>query len=162
MSKFVVVNEEPQNLNDGEHVITEPDFIQEIQDAEKYASKLGGKRITTLNHLKSIMENIRINYDPEGFDPLGGIPYSKYEGIEYANPQDLSEKVLLRILKKHKPDIITKCLDKKIKTRPKDAELIYFVGSEDKVQPFLDNGLARGEKQAAKVTKTVKEADKAE
>lgn len=145
MSKFVVVNEEPKNLKDNEHVIKEPDFLEEIKEADKYASKLGGKKVTTLNHLKSIAENIRIAYDPEGFDVITSIPYSKYEGIAYEDHKDLSDNVVLKMLKKHNPSIIEKCIDKKIKSRPQNTNLIYFVGSEDKVKPFLNNGLDRSD-----------------
>ena len=160
MSKFVVVDEAPANLNSGEIVIEQPKFLKEIAEAEKYSSKLGGKRVTTLNHLKSIAENIRIAYDPEGFDAITAIPYSKYEGIQYDNPEDLANKVVLKMLNKYKPEIFAKAIDKQIKTRPQNTSLIYFVGNEDSVQPFLNNGLDRGE--ASVVTKTVKEADKAE
>lgn len=159
MSKFVVVNEAPQNLSENEHVIYEPNFLDEIKNADKFTSKLGKSKVTTVNHLKSIMENIRINYDPEGFDVIGGIPYSKYEGLPYESHEDLSE-VVVKILKKHKPEIINKCLDKKIKSRPESTELVYFVGSEDKTQPFIANGVARTDAPKGQ-HKTIKKEDNA-
>ena len=160
MSKFVVVDEAPANLNDGEYVIKEPDFIKEIADAEKYAAKLGSQRVTTVGHLKGIAENIRINYDPEGFDVITAIPYSKYEGVAYTNFEDLSQNVVLRMLNKYQPDIIDKYLDKMIKTRPENTNLVYFVGGENRVQNFLKNGLDREQNQA--VTKTIKESEETE
>lgn len=156
MSKFVVVDEAPKELKDNEHVISEPNFLEEIKGANKFTSKIAGQSVTTVNHLKSIMENIRIAYDPEGFDVLGGIPYSKYEGLPYNDDKELS-KVVVNILSKHKPDVITKCLDKKIKSRPENTELVYFVGSEDQTKPFIQNGVSKVEGDK----KTIKKQDDA-
>jgi len=141
MAKFVVVKEEPKNLKVGEIVISMPDFIEEIEASERFASKLGKRRLTSLFHLKNIAGNIGRAYDPEEFNPISSIPYSRYEGIEFESAKDLSEKVVLRMFNKHHPQIVDKYLDKKIKTRPKDTKLIYFVGSNNHLTPFLENGI---------------------
>lgn len=143
MAKFIVVDEEPKNLKEGEIVIKMPDFVEEIEASERFAAKLGKRRVTSLFHLKNIAGNIGRNYDDslDGFDPITGIPYSKYEGIEFKDPKDLSEKVVLRMFENHYPQIVEKYLDKKIKTRPKNTKVVYFVGPESKIKPFLDNGL---------------------
>ncbi len=157
MSKFILTDEAPKELGEGEIVITMPDFVDEIKDAEKFASKLGGRRVTTLYHLKSIATNIGIKYDPEGFNPVSDIPYSLYEGLAYESYEELSGKIL-KMFTKHYPAIVDKYLDNKIKGRPKNTKTIYFVGDESKVQVFLNNGLDRDDSQPAKAgnKKTVK------
>lgn len=145
MAKFILVEEAPANLNDGEIVINMPDFVEEIEQSKRFASKLGGGRtVTQLFHLKNIVNNISQAYDPEGLDPITAVPYSKYEGIEFKDSKDLSEKVIVKMLNKHCPDIVNKYLDKKIKTRPEGTKTVYFVGPESHIKVFLENGLDHG------------------
>jgi hypothetical protein len=159
MSKFIIVDEAPENLNDGEVVIKMPDFVEELKTSEKFASKLGSQKITSLYHLKTIMTTIGQKYDPENFNPISAIPYSLYEGLPYENNGDLS-KIVLRILNKHYPQMITQFLDHSIKNRKENTKTVYFVGPENYADPFIKNGLDRVDSGVAKKI-TSKDADNA-
>jgi hypothetical protein len=148
MSKFIIVDEAP-DLKEGEVVIKMPDFNEELKSSDKFASKLGTQKVTSLYHLKTIMTNIGQKYDPDNFNPISAIPYSIYEGLPYNNYDDLS-KIVLRMLNKHHPQMIVKYLDHCIKNRPESTKLIYFVGPENYADPFLKNGLDREELSVTK------------
>lgn len=141
MSKFVLVDKAPHDLKDKELVITEPDFINEIKLAKNQPRPMGnGKFITSLAHLRAIGGVIGELYDPEGYNPYSTIPFSHFVGIEYSNEQELSQ-VVLKMFNKFHPQIIAKYIDKKLKERPADTEVIYFVGSRANTEAFLSNGI---------------------
>ena len=149
MSKFVIVKEQPKKLKDGEIVITSPDFVNEIKSAKRF-SRGTGRNLTTLQHLKAIVANIAESYDPEGLNFITAIPYNKYEGVEFTDDKDLSEKVVVRMMQDNYPSIFTKCLDAQIKARPSNTSLIYFVGSENDIEPFFKNGIDKVTPKEAK------------
>jgi ABC-type Zn2+ transport system substrate-binding protein/surface adhesin len=60
MSKFVLVTEIPKNLNKGEMVITEPNFMPEIAQNARKASKV---KQTGINHLREVLNSIANKYD---------------------------------------------------------------------------------------------------
>ena len=143
MSKFVLVTEAPENLSEKEFVITEPTFIDEIRVAKNQPRPVAlGKYHTSIAHLRSIAGVIGELYDPEEFNPHGSIPFNHFQGIEYADAEELSP-IIIKMFTKFHPQIFFKYLDKQIKARPPQTELIYFVGSEENTEVFLSNGINR-------------------
>jgi hypothetical protein len=146
MTRFVVVKQVPEKLKKDELVIVEPNFVEEIKIAKnKPASK--GRMLTTLNHLKSIcgiIGELYDNYGPdnlEGFNPITSVPYSRYVGIEYTDLENLSEKVIKPLFRRHHPRIFEKYIEQKVRGRSPRTKLIYFVGSQEHASTFLKNGI---------------------
>lgn len=161
MSKFVLVNEAPEKLNDNELVITEPNFLDEIKIAKNQPRPMAnGKHLTSLAHLRSIGGIIGELYDQEGFNPYSTIPYNHFVGIEYTNNEELSE-VILKMFSKFYPKMLLKVLDKQIKSRPQGTELIYFVGSKNLAEAFFANGINQldGGKTVSTAKKVTKNED---
>lgn len=160
MSKFVIVDEAPKNVGENELVIQEPKFLDEIKVAKNQPRPFpNGKYLTTLSHLRAIAGTIGELYDPEGFNQYSTIPLNHFVGIEYENHEELSE-VVLKMFRKFHPQIFFKYLDKQIKNRPQNTELIYFVGSKDNTEAFFANGINQLDaKESAKVTKKVTSKD---
>lgn len=156
MSKFKLVDKIPKQLKDNEVVITEPDFVKEIRLAKNQPRPVAsGKYLTSLAHMRSIAGIIGELYDPEGFNPFSTIPFNHFVGIEYTDANELSSTVL-RMFNKFHPQIITKYLDKQIKARPQNTELIYFVGSKENTEVFFANGINQlGDTKATKTVKKV-------
>lgn len=135
MSKFVLVTEIPKNLNKGEIVITEPNFMPEIAQNARKASKI---KQTGINHLREVLNSIANKYDKD-MDVMR-IKLVNYEGLPYSNDKDLHD-IVLRILNKEYPKILDKYLDHHIKSRPMGTKVIYYTGSLKSTTPFYENGV---------------------
>jgi hypothetical protein len=145
MSKFKIVNEAPEELKKGEYIISEPSFIDEINTAKNKPRPIGGRQLTTLNHLRSIGGVIGELYDPEEFNSYGSIPFTHFVGREFKDTAELSKSVIVPMFRKHYPQIFFKYIDKQIKARPQGTELIYFVGEEANAEAFFTNGIDKVE-----------------
>lgn len=137
MVRFKFVSSAPETLNKGEYVIDKPSFLEEIR-ANK--SKAPRSSTTTNHYLRSLLEAIANKYDPN-MNPYK-IPIVNYEGIEYSSDEDL-DNILVRMLWKEYPQIFPKYLDHKIKSRPRDTKLIFYVDSKIKevYEVFEGNGV---------------------
>jgi hypothetical protein len=148
MAKFVLVDEQTWNAREQvkkHYVIKNPDFIEEIKASANKMPAQKNRKLTTLYYLKEVVAHISSKYDKD-FNHVSGIPYSKYEGIEFQDEKDLSEKVIIPLFKKHHPEIFYKFVDTKIKVRPNGIETVFFIGvPEDYViKAFYDNGINEG------------------
>lgn len=139
---ILIKNLKEDDLKKGEIIIKAPDFLHEI-DTTKNTAKIGGKLVTTLFFLKEIVNKIKISYDKDNFMADAKIPFNKYVGIPYKDSKDLSDKILIPLLKKYYSDVFYKYLDHKIKTRPANVETIFFNGDESLLDVFLNNGINR-------------------
>ena len=136
MTKFVVCKEPPASLREGEMVIKEPKFLDEIK-LNKRREPRGN--LTGASHLRFIVDSIGAKYD----ESLGAysVRVHNYEGIPYSNDEDLAE-VVAKLLKEQYPAIYTKYLDSCIKSRPRDTKVIYYVGNFTDTSPFFSNGIS--------------------
>lgn len=134
-TKFVVVKEEPKNLPKATVVIKTPDFLEEIQANRKREPR---GNITASTHLRYIVGSIGEKYDQE----LGAytIKPHLYEGRRYENDQELS-KIVVEMLRAQYPKIFDRYLDAKIKARPSNTQLIYYVGDFAGTTSFFTNGV---------------------
>lgn len=138
MTKFVVVSEEPKKLNEGECVVTLPNFFDEIK---LNAGKAGRSNLTQLSHLKEVIGSVVNKYDPDNMMVVyTNIAFGDYVGIPYEGNEGLSN-IVSRIFTKNYPTIFHKAIDFQIKNRPVNTKLIYFVGPEEYTNVFLDNGI---------------------
>lgn len=137
MAKFVTVKEAPEELRKDEHVISMPDFLDEIRLAS--ARNTNKKGQLSPSFLRSIANMIAISYDKE-FDPLRQLKAHDYDGVGYENEQELSE-IVISALERDYPAIFDRYLEHKIKNRPFGTKLIYFVGPHNKSSVFYANGI---------------------
>lgn len=139
MSKFMVVEEAPQELADGEYVIDQPNFLAEIA---QHKTKVPRNGLTGAFHLRMILDSIAQNYDPENMTAYS-VKVHFYEGRPFSTDQELNS-ILLEMLQKDCPKLFTKYLDKKIRTRPKGTELVYYVNSglAGAAEVFYANGFS--------------------
>ena len=135
MSKFVIVKTAPESLRKGESVLESPDFLEQIKACAHKAAK---KNITGVNHLRDILNAIRLKYD-EQLD-IFKVPLSQYEGLPFKDENDLSQ-IMVRMLKKERPLIFEKVLEYNIKNRPHGSKVIYYVGDLGDTSPFFRNGM---------------------
>lgn len=138
MAKFVVVKEAPTEVNKNEYVIDKPSFVSEI---ELHKRKAGRGGLTGSNHLRMILDSIAQNYDPEKMSAYSA-RVNLFEGRPYANDSELND-VVCEMLRQDYPAVFAKYLDKKIKSRPKDTQLVYYVdsGISGAEELFIQNGL---------------------
>ena len=135
MSKFVIVKQLPETLNKGEFVVTEPNFMPEISQNSRKASRT---KHTGINHLREILNSIANKYD-QNMEVMR-IRLSNYEGLPYESETQLHD-IVTRILKNEYPTVLAKCIDHQIKSRPMGTKLVYFSGTLNSATPFYDNGL---------------------
>ena len=137
MAKFVLVNEQPESLRDGEHFISMPLFLEEIRVAS--ARQMGRKNLTSSSYLRSIANMISINYDQE-FDPLRHLKAHDYEGLEFKDELELSA-IVRRMLRENYPKIFDKFVEAQLKKRPHGTKVIFFGGTLQESSAFFENGI---------------------
>jgi hypothetical protein len=163
MSKFVVVPEAPKPLRAGEYVIERPNFVEEIRENMSKAPR-GNK--TATGFLRSIAGAIGDKYDKEL--TAWTVKTHNYEGRHYANEYELSA-IVCEMLRASYPSIFKKYVDFKIRNRPMNVKVIYYVGDWTETTPFFDNGIDSialkdieaelGAKAKKPLTKNVEDAD---
>lgn len=135
MSKFVIVKKAPESLGKGLMVMTEPDFMEQIEANAFRASKKGQ---TAVHHMRDILNAIQQKYETDL--NIFKVPLSQYEGIPFSNSQELS-KIVVGMLKRERPAIFEKVLEYNIRNRPYGTKLIYYVGDLQDTGPFFRNGI---------------------
>jgi len=136
MSKFIIVKEAPLELLRQEMVITMPDFKDEVIAELKRAPL---EKYTNSGILKRIIQKISDNWD-NSFNPITGVPYGRYEGLEFHNSADLS-KIIMQIVRNHHPETIRAYIKALIKKRPLNTIVIYFVGPIEYANTFIQEGI---------------------
>jgi acyl-CoA hydrolase len=143
MSKFTVVTEAPQGLSKNEYVIDKTNFFEEIA---LHKTKTPRNGLTGAFHLRMILDSIAQNYDPENMTAYS-CKVHHYEGRPFSSDEELNT-VLVEMLQRDCPAVFSKYLDKKIKTRPKGIDTVYYVdsGLANAVEIFYQNGFSNLEK----------------
>jgi hypothetical protein len=138
MAKFLVVKEAPTELNAGDYIIDKPQFLEEINSQKAKAGRGG---LTGTNHLRMILDAIAQSYDPERMTQYSA-KVSNYEGRPYSDDNQLND-IVNEMLRADYPAVFSKYLEKKIKTRPKNTQTIYYVDSNIRgaYELFTQNGL---------------------
>lgn len=135
MAKFIVVNEAPAAVGKDEVVINQPDFLEQIQ---ANARKASSKKLTGISHLREVLSSIAEKYDHDM--NVFKIKLVNYTDIAYTDDAELSA-IIVKMLHNEYPPIFAKYLDHKIKTRPMNTKLVWYVGNFNTTTPFYDNGL---------------------
>ena len=135
MAKFIVVNEAPEAVGKDEVIINQPDFLEQIQ---ANARKAPSKKLTGISHLREVLSSIAEKYDHDM--NVFKIKLVNYADIAYTNDAELSA-IIVKMLHNEYPPIFAKYLDHKIKTRPMNTKLVWYVGNFNTTTPFYDNGL---------------------
>lgn len=136
MSKFVVVKEAPkaEDLRPGEMVIDRPDFLEEIAENKRREGR-GGQ--VGSNHLRYVVGTVGAKYDPE-LSAYTIRPHL-FEGRPYTTDLEFSA-ILTDVFNQQYPKIFESYLDYKIRTRPTNTKLIYYVGNFVGTGAFFKNG----------------------
>jgi len=135
-TRFLIVKEEPKDLPKDAYVIKSPDFLEQIQENKGREPK-GGHTAPT--HLRYIVGSIGAKYDQD-LSAYTVKPHL-YEGRKYDSDEELS-KIVLEMLNAQYPKIFDSYLDYKIKNRPANAKLIYFIGDYKHTKAFIANGIS--------------------
>lgn len=155
MTKYAVKDLAPKALGDKEMVIYMPDFIPEMREVKLRIPHSDQAMLTEANALRKVLVLIDMRYAPdENRFNAYHLPIGNYEGLEYHSERELSD-IVMRIVNRYGSQVVDAYIDKKIKDRPLDTELIYFVGPESKSTLFSDNGI-----DLASTKKTTKKKDK--
>lgn len=157
-TKYLVVKEVPKDLPKGSYVIKTPDFLDEIK-ANKGREPRGN--ITASTHLRYIVGTIGERYDQD-LSAYTVKPHL-FEGRKYETDEELS-KIVVEMLKTQYPAVFEKELDYRIKHRPANTNLIYYVGDFLDTKPFFVNGIdaaeseSKAKKPATKTTESTAES----
>jgi len=120
---FCVTKEEiPNPLPKKCYIIEPPLFIEEI---EKHKYQMMLKKMTTVNCLRLIVDEIAQKYDTSlnAFH----VNLDNYSGIKFETTDDLS-KIINRVFADVHPKMFNKVLDYKIKSIPIETKVIFYVG----------------------------------
>lgn len=139
MAKFIVVKEAPAELKKGEYLIDKPNFLAEIAQHRTKAPK---NKLTGAFHLRMIADSIAQNYDPEQMTAYS-VRVHNFEGRPFDNDETLNQ-IIVEMVSADYPAVFPKYLDKKIKERPRDTDIIYCVdaGIKGMYEIFYQNGLS--------------------
>jgi hypothetical protein len=139
MGKFTVVTEAPKELAKNEYVIDKPNFLEDISLHSRKTPKNG---LTGAFHMRMILDSVAQNYDPENMTAYSARVHN-YEGRPFSSNEELN-LIVVEMLKQDYPAVFAKYLDKKIKTRPKGVDTIYYVdsGLPQATEIFYQNGFS--------------------
>jgi hypothetical protein len=135
MAKFTVVKQAPETVGKGEIVLTQANFLEQIEQNARKAPKHGQ---TAVHHLREILNSIAEKYDHD-MNPMG-IKVFNYVGLAFNTNEDLSS-IIVRLLKNEYPVIFDKVLAHQLKGRPINTKLVYYVGDFSSTKPFYEAGL---------------------
>jgi len=141
MAVYILVKEAPTKLEKGEAVISGPNFLEQIKANTNKAPR---KKITAVNHLRQVVTDILMKYDPDGAISTTPIPFGDYEGLAFDTDFDLHD-VVMKIVRRHLPALFDKYVDFHIKNRPFGVKTIFFTGSHLNSGPFTRNGINKVE-----------------
>lgn len=137
MTVFTVVASAPKSLSATDLVIYKPNFLEEIS---KNKVRRGVVKLTTAPALRDIFMAITDKYD-NTVNPYH-LKLSKYEGIAFAKDEDLIS-VVYRVIRDNNLNLIESAIDKTLKSRSHDVEVIYYVTDDlDGIEAFAKNGIS--------------------
>ncbi|MEM4726057.1 MAG: hypothetical protein QXG63_03885, partial [Nitrososphaerales archaeon] len=125
-------------------------FLEEIA---LHRSKAPRNNLTGNFHLRMILDSIAQKYDPQNMTAYS-VRVNNFEGRPFSSDEDLN-KIIIEMLLSDYPQIFSKYLDYKIKTRPKDTELVVYVdwGIKDVYEVFYNNGFSEFREEESKKSK---------
>lgn len=163
MSKVIFVDTKPDSLENGEYLIPEPNFLEEIA---LHRTKAPKNNLTGNYHLRMIADSIAAKYDPENMTAYS-VRAHLYEGRSFASDEELND-IVVKMIESCYPKVLVKYLEHRILNRPVDAKKILIVRSELITNELaasvcIKNGLILGEdkeESAIAVSKTKKAVGK--
>lgn len=137
MSRYVLVDKAPKELDKDCIVIDKPSFIEEIRQCVKKKPRTG---TMTTNYLREIISTIGLKYAKEGFNPLTDVVVAPYKGIPCETEEKIHD-IVVKAFAKDYPEIFDDFVDAKLKSRPHGTKLIYFLGDHLHTSMFHLNGI---------------------
>ena len=139
MTKFVLVQKEPESLDKDCIVISGPDFNADIELCSK---KKPSSKMMTVNYLREIAATIGLKYAPETFNALTDVNVALYRGIPCTTLEETNE-IVRKMFEKDYPAMFDYFVDYHLKRRPSGTKLIYFTGDLRYTSRFTQNGIDR-------------------
>jgi hypothetical protein len=136
MAKFVLVNKEPEVLDDGCIIIKKPDFHTEIEQCLRKKPK---SKTATVNYLREIVATIGLKYAPETFNPLSDVNLALFKGVP-CETMEQTQNIIAKAFRKSYPEIFDLYVDYHIKHRPNGTKLVYFLGDFNQSSAFTRHG----------------------
>ena len=137
MTKYVLVSEEPKEIDKDCIVISGPNFIDEIEHCHR---KKPRSMTMSVNYLREIVSTIGLKYGPDDFNPLSSVNVSPYRGIP-CSTNELTQGIVIKAFQKSYPEIFTRYVDYHIRNRPEGTKLIYFSGDHLAASAFVTHGI---------------------
>lgn len=137
MSKFVITQSPPENLEKNEYVIGRPDFSEFIAASRNKKPK---SNVMTVNYFRELISAIGQRYLGENFDAMTAINASRYVG----SPCDSEEKVhevLVKAFETQCPQLLLAFVHDSFKRRPRGTSLIYYTGNPRFSTKLVELGL---------------------
>ncbi len=132
---FSIVTSAPEKTSQNELVLSMPTWLDEIKACEK---RKGAITRAAPNYLRAIAEEIARRHDRR-LNAYRHIIPSNYTGLDIATDEATAE-VVHKMFKDTYPAIYPAYVESSIKNRNYNVDHIWWVGSEDMRQVFLDAG----------------------
>lgn len=147
MSKFLVVQEAPEKIQEGEYLIDKPSFLDEIR---LHSTKKPKNGLTGNFYIRAVVDSIAQKYDPNSMTAYS-IKSHKYEGLPFNSDEEF-DSIIVNALKQDYPEVFPKYLEYKIRNRPRKTERIIYVDSSIKNQYeiFFQNGFSEEKQEKPK------------
>lgn len=160
MSRVIFVNTKPSALEEGEYLIPQPNFLEEIA---LHRTKAPRNNLTGNYHLRMIADSIAAKYDPENMTAYS-VKAHLYEGRSFSSDEELND-IVVSMIESCYPKVLVKYLEHKILNRPVDAKKIIIVRSDlipDELAASIciRNGLALGEDKSEETSVAVSKPKK--
>lgn len=121
MIKFVIVDKAPDEVSEGEFVLSKPKFLEEIK---ANASKAGKNKLTGSTQLRYIVDSIGMKYDPSGTNAWS-VKTHLFEGRAYSSDEELS-KIIVEMLEQCHPSVFKKYVEFTLDHLPTGTDKIFF------------------------------------
>lgn len=136
MANYKLVRQAPEKLNKNEFVIEKPNFLEQIISTK---GRRGVTKLTTSSYLRDVLMAITDKFD-NTINPYN-LKLSKYQGLSYDTDEDINA-IIMRIIEDNELPLVEKAVENKIKTRPIDTEIIYYVSEDTNgLSAFLKMGI---------------------
>lgn len=117
-----------------------PNYIKYIEQNQRFITTTT-KGITTKNMLSGIIQSI-VEDIGDPYSNYMSIPYSKFEGIQFENSEDLN-RVICQIVDKYLPDIMEVKVKEQLRNCPKTCRILYYISDNKNHLPvFIKMGYA--------------------
>lgn len=136
MTKYVRIENIPENLSKEESVIYFPNFIEEVRSSRLRRPQSGtfGTHFT-----RAMAEEIAQRFDPD-FDVFKNIKTHVLNDVPFSSDEDIARK-MFGLFADQYPKIFDSYIDYKVRNLPFGTKVVYFNGPFQYTTGFTKNGV---------------------